>query len=168
MSKSSPLNLIPAKLKDVEVIHQLAYKIWKKHYPEIIGDIQVDYMLEKMYSKETLAFQILEKKQQYFLIEIDGHTVGFVSIEMIRNEETFINKFYILNDHQRNGLGKITFIEIIHLFKEVNNIRLQVNRQNYKAINFYFSLGFKIEKVEDFDIGNGFKMNDFIMLWERK
>ena len=45
-------------------------------------------------------------------------------------------------------------------------IRLQVNRQNFKAINFYFKAGFKIEKVADFDIGDGYFMNDFIMIWE--
>jgi ribosomal protein S18 acetylase RimI-like enzyme len=43
-------------------------------------------------------------------------------------------------------------------------MRLQVNRQNYTAINFYFKLGFTIERVADFDIGHGFFMNDFVML----
>jgi hypothetical protein len=41
-----------------------------------------------------------------------------------------------------------------------------VNRQNYKAINFYFKLGFKIQTVADFDIGNGYVMNDFVMVFE--
>jgi ribosomal protein S18 acetylase RimI-like enzyme len=47
-------------------------------------------------------------------------------------------------------------------------IRLTVNRQNFKSINFYFKLGFKIEKVADFDIGNGYFMNDFVMLWKAR
>jgi ribosomal protein S18 acetylase RimI-like enzyme len=47
-------------------------------------------------------------------------------------------------------------------------IRLTVNRQNYKSINFYFKNGFKIERVEDFDIGSGFWMNDFIMIKQVK
>ena len=46
-------------------------------------------------------------------------------------------------------------------------IRLQVNRMNYKAINFYFKHGFVIEKVADFDIGDGYFMNDFVMIWRR-
>jgi hypothetical protein len=37
---------------------------------------------------------------------------------------------------------------------------------NYKAINFYFKNGFTIEKVADFDIGDGYFMNDFVMIWE--
>ena len=41
-----------------------------------------------------------------------------------------------------------------------------VNRMNYKAVNFYFKSGFTIEKVADFDIGDGYFMNDFVMIWE--
>jgi hypothetical protein len=41
---------------------------------------------------------------------------------------------------------------------------LTVNRKNYKAINFYFKNGFTIKEIADFDIGNGFFMNDFIMI----
>jgi ribosomal protein S18 acetylase RimI-like enzyme len=46
----------------------------------------------------------------------------------------------------------------------MHELRLQVNRQNYKAINFYFRNGFIIESIADFDIGDGYFMNDFIML----
>ena len=44
-----------------------------------------------------------------------------------------------------------------------NCFKLTVNRQNFKSINFYFKNGFTIESVADFDIGNGYVMNDFIM-----
>ena len=50
----------------------------------------------------------------------------------------------------------------------IEKLRLTVNRQNFKSINFYFKNGFKIDHVEDFDIGNGYVMNDFVMLWENK
>jgi hypothetical protein len=46
-------------------------------------------------------------------------------------------------------------------------MRLTVNRQNYKSINFYFKIGFRIEKCADFPIGNGFVMNDFVMVWRK-
>jgi hypothetical protein len=37
---------------------------------------------------------------------------------------------------------------------------------NYKSVNFYFRLGFIIEKTTDIDIGDGYFMNDFIMLYQ--
>ena len=72
-------------------------------------------------------------------------------------------------DQQRKSLGTAVMQEIeneIKVTQEVNNykIRLTVNRQNFKAINFYFKNGFTIESVEDFDIGESYLMNDFVMV----
>ena len=43
-------------------------------------------------------------------------------------------------------------------------MRLFVNRENFKSINFYFKTGFIIEKIIDQPIGENFYMNDFIMI----
>lgn len=162
------MNLVPASVSDVDEIHQLAYKIWTVHYPSIIGNEQVDYMLKRMYSKEKLHHQISEGKEIYFLIQSQNENLGYTSIEIINNTEAFIVKFYILSNKHRSGLGEQTFGAMVKYFDKVNTIKLQVNRQNYIAINFYFKIGFVIEKVEDFDIGDGYQMNDFIMIWKRK
>ncbi len=162
------LDLIPATVFDVDEINQLAIKIWSIHYPPIIGEEQVNYMLNKMYAKEKLHHQISKESQTYFLIQLEKQNIGFVSLEYTESKEAFINKFYISNNQQRNGLGQQTFLRIVNYFKEVNTFRLQVNRQNFIAINFYFKMGFVIEKVEDFDIGDGYQMNDFIMIWKRR
>jgi predicted lactoylglutathione lyase len=46
--------------------------------------------------------------------------------------------------------------------KEQNTISLQVNRFN-KAKDFYTKIGFTIKEEKDFDIGNGYFMNDYVM-----
>jgi RimJ/RimL family protein N-acetyltransferase len=74
----------------------------------------------------------------------------------------------LLQTKQRKGSGTQAFHLILNQFPELTEIRLQVNRQNYQAINFYFKIGFVIDKVADFDIGDGYFMNDFIMKWEKK
>jgi RimJ/RimL family protein N-acetyltransferase len=51
---------------------------------------------------------------------------------------------------------------------KADRMTLTVNRKNHKSINFYFKNGFRIEEVKDFDIGNGYKMEDFIMTWKRR
>ena len=156
-----------AILSDAIIIQRLAESIWWKHYPSIIGEEQVRFMLSKMYNLENIEKQISEEKQQYFILENDGQDLGFMSIELRENSEAFINKFYILQDQQRKGIGAATFQLLLKQFPEINCIRLQVNRQNYQAINFYFKQGFVIEEVADFDIGDGYFMNDFIMKWNK-
>jgi ribosomal protein S18 acetylase RimI-like enzyme len=156
-----------AILSDASLIQRLAESIWWKHYPSIIGEEQVRFMLNKMYNLENIEKQISKEEQQYFILENDAQDLGFISIELRENSEAFINKFYILKDQQRKGSGALAFQLLLKQFPEINCIRLQVNRQNYQAINFYFKQGFVIEEVADFDIGDGYFMNDFIMKWNR-
>jgi len=156
-----------AILSDASLIQRLAESIWWKHYPSIIGEEQVRFMLNKMYNLENIEKQISKEVQQYFILENDAHDLGFISIELSENSEAFINKFYILQDQQRKGSGAFAFKLLLKQFPEINCIRLQVNRQNYQAINFYFKHGFIIEEVADFDIGDGYFMNDFIMKWNK-
>jgi hypothetical protein len=53
-------------------------------------------------------------------------------------------------------------------YPDLQEVRLAVNRKNYKSINFYFKIGFIIDHCMDVAIGNGFYMNDFEMIWKKK
>lgn len=159
------LRLILTSERDIEVIQNLASEIWWKYYPPIIGYKQVQYMLDKFYSNESIKQQ-MNNCHQFYLIQNNHKNIGFISIEDKGRSRFFIHKFYILQKESGKGIGTKVFKTIIKKFKP-KEVRLTVNRQNYKAINFYFKNGFVIEKVADFDIGNGFYMNDFVMLWKK-
>jgi len=159
------LKLQKASLDDISVIQKLASEIWWKYYPPIIGFKQVQYMLDKFYSDESLRQQIEKLNHQFYLIIDNSKTIGFISIQNQGKGKFFIHKFYVLPQKSNKGIGTKVFKRIVKMFQP-KEIRLTVNRQNYKAINFYFKNKFVIEKVEDFDIGNGFFMNDFVMVWK--
>ena len=167
MSKN--LKLVEANEKDIPVIQQLANEIWWKYYPPIIGFKQVQYMLDRFYSSSSIVDQMKNQNHRFFLIQLDKKNIGFVSISEINKKKKifFIHKFYILSNKANKGIGTKVFKKILSIF-DPYEIRLTVNRQNYKAINFYFKNKFVIEKVADFDIGNGFYMNDFVMLWKKE
>ena len=65
---------------------------------------------------------------------------------------------------QHKNIGSLLLEAMLSSLPEAIVVRLQVNRSNFKAINFYFKKGFVIESAADFDIGNGFFMNDFVMI----
>jgi diamine N-acetyltransferase len=148
---------------DSQLIADIAYKSWKSHYPGIISESQINYMLELMYATELLKKHIESQTEVFYLIQIEETTVGFISTSK-RSNDLYIQKFYLLPEYSGKGIGENAFRKLI-LLLNADNIRLTVNRQNYKSINFYFKLGFIIEKVADFDIGNGFVMYDFVMYW---
>lgn len=64
---------------EISVVRALADKIWRKHYPEVIGMEQVEFMLGKFYNEESMRLQMLEG-QQFFLIINEGLAVGFIAV----------------------------------------------------------------------------------------
>jgi GNAT superfamily N-acetyltransferase len=157
--------LIPAEVSDIPKIQQLAAEIWHEHYPAIIGLEQVEYMLSKNYSTASLQQQ-LAGGQCFYYIHSNNENVGFISIST-EQESGFIHKFYIQSKQHGKNIGASAFQALCTLFPQIYSWKLQVNRQNYKAINFYFKCGFTISEVADFDIGDGYFMNDFIMSWKK-
>ncbi len=148
---------------DIPVIHALAEKIWKVCYPSIITNEQIDYMLALMYSGPALEAQMKEG-QRFFLLNCNGQASGYLSYSDKGEGHYFLHKLYVAASLQGSGAGQFLLNEVTGKLKDIKSLRLTVNRQNYKAINFYFKNGFVIEAVKDFDIGKGYLMNDFVML----
>jgi RimJ/RimL family protein N-acetyltransferase len=161
------LKLEKATLADIPEITRLAEVIWEKHYVPIIGREQVNYMLGKMYAPESLKEQMEQKKHAFYLVRMNDEGIGFVSISSADQKNYLLHKIYLLQDEQNRGLGTSVFGLLLALMNEPESITLTVNRMNYKSINFYFKNGFRIEKTADFDIGNGYFMNDFVMRWDK-
>ena len=161
---NKPIHIKPATLHDVATIAKLADIIWHAHYPSIIGLEQVKFMLEKMYHPNVLSHHISKGPQEFFIIQSDMESLGFIAIEPKEKDELYLQKLYVLPTNHRRGIGAGALNEAVKYYPKAQRMRLQVNRQNYTAINFYFKLGFTIERVADFDIGHGFFMNDFVML----
>jgi len=75
-----------------------------------------------------------------------------------------LQKIYVLASQQGKGTGRFIIDYIITRVKEAgaSRLQLQVNRYN-NAKEFYNRLGFTVIGEADFDIGNGYFMNDYIM-----
>lgn len=161
----SDFHLRAATPADAAAIAQLAATIWQVHYPPIIGQQQVDYMLHLLYSQTALREQ-MDAGQQFHLIEIGKQPAGYIAVSEKAPGDFFLHKFYIDSALQGQGIGKALFEAISKQYAPLRSWTLTVNRKNYKSINFYFRLGFRITEVADFDIGNGYFMEDFVMRWE--
>ena len=123
---------------------------------------QIEYMLNKMYSEKSLAEQ-MDQGEVYTIVYADRKPIGYISLSSENGPDHFLHKFYVEIDEQGKGVGTKLFDHILAELKDARSIRLTVNRKNFKAINFYFKNGFVISEVADFDIGNGYFMNDFVM-----
>jgi len=156
------LKFKPATKADLPEISLLAEKIWREHYPSIIGEKQVDYMLATRYSHQALMGS-MDRGEQFYLAYNEEEAVAYSAIELTQ-DCCYLHKFYVDVSSHRKGLGKLFFDYLLTQVSTNISWRLQVNRQNIKAINFYFKMGFVIETVGDFAIGEGYYMNDFVMV----
>lgn len=162
--QDSAILLKAVPINDIEKVADLAKTIWAKHYPSVIGQEQVDYMLQNMYNLESLLKQVNEKNQLFYFITANSEIIGFLSVTLEGKDHWMLNKLYVLEEKAGKGIGTLILEELKKLIQP-KKISLTVNRKNYKSINFYFKNGFKIESNAVFDIGNGFVMDDFVMVW---
>lgn len=159
------IQLAAATENDAPLISALAGRIWRMHYPDIIGAEQVEYMLALLYSPEALVRQ-MQEGQRFFLPQADGDILGYLAVSEKEPGKYFLHKFYVDNGKRGGGLGSILFKRLLAMFPDLTELRLTVNRMNYRSINFYYKVGFIIESCVQIPIGGGFVMDDFQMLYK--
>ena len=149
--------------KQLDIVVELAYTIWNEYFTPIIGQAQVDYMLDKFQSKKSIGQQ-LQNGFVYYLITNNSEPVGYTGI-IIKEKELFLSKIYILSTERNKGIGKeaISFLEQFALEQGAQKITLTVNKDNLDTIEAYKKMGFVNLGSVVQDIGNNFVMDDYKM-----
>jgi O-acetyl-ADP-ribose deacetylase (regulator of RNase III)/RimJ/RimL family protein N-acetyltransferase len=149
---------------DIEAVARLASTIWNEYYVPIIGQEQVNYMVNAFQSAESIERQIKSENQEYYLIYHLAEPSGYICIKLSGND-LFLSKFYLVKQRRGTGLGKEGLKFIIGRAKELraNKITLTVNKNNINSINAYYKLGFRNTGSVVTDIGAGFVMDDYTM-----
>jgi diamine N-acetyltransferase len=165
MNTSAELVIRFADLDDIPTIGYLAQQIWPVTYGAILPQGQLEYMLEMMYSPESLNNQITKQHHRFLMAELDEEAVGFASFGALEDEGVYkLHKIYVLPQTQGLGVGRalLDFVTEQILEEGASALRLYVNRYN-KAKDFYEKQGFSVTREVDTEIGNGFRMTDFEM-----
>ena len=158
------LEIKKAGVIDIPLIRELTFRVWPQTYASILSQAQIDYMLEMMYSEDSLKKQMNEDGCRFIIIYEDGNPVGFASYNEEQPQRWKLNKIYVLPGQQGKGTGKYMINYITEEIKksEGSSLFLQVNRYNNAKV-FYERLGFTETDFINLDIGNGYFMNDYIM-----
>ncbi|HEY0895385.1 MAG TPA: GNAT family N-acetyltransferase [Sphingobacteriaceae bacterium] len=158
------MNIRTAEPTDLELIHRLAVEIWWPTYHAILSEGQISFMLDKMYSVESLAKQVQEGLR-FVIVEREGQPVGFMGFQKTNSPEGIlrIEKLYVLPPEQGKGTGSalVAFAAGIARSEGAALLELNVNRAN-PAFFFYQKSGFTIYREEDIPYYQYF-MNDYVM-----
>ena len=124
-------------------------------------------MLDLIYSQDALKEQY--KKGHRFIMAIEYNTpIGFASFSQKSAEEsqTFrLHKIYVLTTIHSKGVGSFLLDYVCNESKKAGArlLELNVNKHN-PAKNFHDRKGFTILREEVIDIGNGYVMDDYVMV----
>jgi ribosomal protein S18 acetylase RimI-like enzyme len=120
-------------------------------------------MLEYMYSAASLQKQMSDGSQFIFVYD-DDQPVGYAAYLYKGHGVYKLDKIYVLPSQQGKGTGRYVIDYIIDEIKREGGsaLQLQVNRNN-KAKSFYDKLGFVVIDYQEFDIGQGHVMDDYVM-----
>lgn len=150
---------------DIALIRRLALSAFPATYAEILSPEQLEYMLDWMYSEESLEAQ-MDGGHVFHIGYCDGEPFGYVSVRSGGEDLFHLEKIYILREFQGRGLGAFLFETAKKYIKSLRpapcKMHLNVNRNN-RASGFYKKMGMEIVDSGDFPIGNGYYMNDYIM-----
>jgi diamine N-acetyltransferase len=161
----NPIRFKKAKKSDIPLIRSLAHEIWNAHFPGIISQEQIDYMLESMYSSTTLSNE-LEQGVKWKLIMTGDQTIGYYAGAPLDRTRYKLHKLYLRPGYHGQGIGQYCLEHIAGEAEKLGykQLLLYVNRNNAKAIKAYIRAGFSLQKEEDTRIGGGFVLNDWVMV----
>ncbi|MAZ27952.1 MAG: GNAT family N-acetyltransferase [Cytophagaceae bacterium] len=158
--------MVPVSTAEIKRVSALAQVIWPASFKDILSPGQIEYMMEMMYSEKSLKQQAGKKGHEFWILEINGSPSGYLALEHHRDASarSKVHKIYLTHDSQGTGAGRfmMDFASAEAKKNGSQTLYLNVNRYN-KAVKFYEHYGFKILKVEDIDIGNGYLMEDYVM-----
>jgi diamine N-acetyltransferase len=166
---SSTPQIVPATEADLEEISRLAGVIWRAHYPGIISPEQIEYMLARMYSMETLREDLSGRGIRYERLLADEALAGFAAHGPTEHPAVVkLHKIYLHPHWQGRGLGGLLLRHCAGQAAGLGAHRLvlTVNKHNTKAIAVYQRHGFVITDAVVTDIGGGFVMDDYLMAKE--
>lgn len=159
-----------ATTEDITAIQEMAEVVFRKTYADILSPEQMEYMMNMMYSEQSLLAQMTSGKNIFFIEDGNGYASYRYQGRSDSGRDIFhLEKLYVMPAAQKSGLGKKLFEAIVDDIKVSSGgspvIELNVNRRN-PAVGFYEHIGMQKERQGDFPIGNGYYMNDFIMSME--
>lgn len=100
-----------AKIEDILCIHDMAEIVFRHTYCDILSPEQIEYMMDWMYSPESLKRQ-MDEGHVYYIAYRDGAPCGYVSVQPDGLTDDglplfHLQKIYVLPLEQGAGLGRV-------------------------------------------------------------
>ena len=176
MASPGNFRISPVRDEDIAPVCVLAREIWLQHYPGIITVKQIDFMLAQRYSPEAIRAQLhaVESspdkacwdKAWWDKLEVRGELCGFASYQRGAEARSMkLDKLYVHQLFRGQGYGAALIDHVTNFARQygMDNLYLQVNRNNHGSVAAYRRTGFSVVNAVKVEVGMGFIMDDYLM-----
>lgn len=162
-----PIEFSQAAPGEWKIIQTIAHATWPVTYGQLLSAGQLEYMLDLIYSEESIKQQ-MERQHQFSIGYHAGEPLGFASVEKhYKSPANFmIHKLYVLPSFQGKGVGKMFLDDLAMLARQTahDTLMLKVFVKNQNAIRFYQHQGFHFMGEEASALGKGYTVKDYVMI----
>lgn len=140
------------KQEDTKQVQNVAKTTWNATYEGIIpSEVQENFLISA-YNDERMK-QRLEQSTIY-VAEVEGSVVGFANFSPVKEGgKVELGAIYLYPEQQGKGIGTALLQKGIHELDGVNEIYINVEKDNKIGKTFYEAKGFEVvnEFDDDFD-----------------
>lgn len=146
---------------DLPIVRELAMLIWPRLYRNVVSPVQMDAIISHLFDLDTLEDDMDRRGHRYWLAEINGRAVGFLSADG-REGQVNIHKVYVLADYRGAGIGKMMMQAAIVYFGDVLSVSLIVPKDHDHGIGFSLKSGFTFDHEEPTRVGS-YDLTNYVM-----
>ena len=144
----------------------MAARIWQAHFPGIITQTQIDWLLPRSYAPAVVAAELARGVAWEWVLGPEGQgPLGFLSYGPAKDDVMPVHKLFLDVSARGRGLGRAMLERVVDAAggARASRLRLTVNRRNTGPIRAYVRFGFRITESIDIATEAGFVLADFVM-----
>jgi len=158
-------------LKDLHSLQKISYETFNETFKDQNSPENMNAYLKKAFNLEQVEKELSNRSSQFFFVFYNQELAGYLKVntneaqsEKMGDQSLEVERIYIKNTYQKQGLGKYLLNKAIEIAQEQNkeNIWLGVWEKNENAIAFYKKMGFVQIGAHSFYMGDE-EQTDFIM-----
>ena len=160
----SLLELIPVSIDDVKLLQKLSVQTFIETFGAQNTEADMQEYLNNQMSTSQLKKELEHAHSNFYFAYYKDRLAGYLKLnfesaqrETVGTGTAFeVERIYLLNDFQRQGLGKVLFEKAVALGKEkgYQKLWLGVWEHNTPALAFYKKLGLTVFDKHTFVLGS--------------
>ncbi len=144
MTHQNTLRIARGRPSDLPEVSRLLRETWHDTYDDLLGYETVCKLSRRWHGVKALAPSLADATTLFLVAELNDTLVGHALATPSDDGVVIVNRLYVLPRVQGKGIGWQLLKRIERAFSGTPALRLEVERDNTRAVRFYKGQGFAI------------------------